>query len=59
MTADHLLDICAKPTHLFAQGNIIPKMNSPRRGPPIIPNRDNAACNDKVERSLEYKDVKA
>lgn len=30
-------------THLLAHGNIIPKINNPSRGPPIIPNNERAA----------------
>lgn len=41
-------------THLLAHGNIIPKINNPRRGPPIIPNNERAACKVKQKHMNAY-----
>lgn len=41
-------------THLLAHGNIIPKINNPSRGPPIIPNNERAACKVKQKHMNAY-----
>lgn len=41
-------------THLLAHGNIIPKINNPSRGPPIIPNNERAAWKVKQKHMNAY-----